>query len=139
GISRKQCPLCFRKYLAGFLQENDTVHLWHTLIRKEKGNPVVADFQPLEEIERPFRGIAAHDAILSAVLRSQIALDRPQDIGIVVDGQQDWLGHHQLSVKGQARESETRDPNKVIRYRKRHSVARLSCATRHLSGCQFLD
>jgi len=96
----------------------------HALVREQQGDPVVANLQTLQQVERPFRGIAAQDSVGSAILRSQIAFDGPQDIGIVVDGQQNRLRHDLLEIAFGLRMNlgvpEIRipgtGPNKLIRY-----------------------
>ena len=93
GIGGEQCPFGVGVYLPCFLQESHTVHARHALIRQEKSDSIIANFQSLEQVQRPFGGVAADHAVGSAVLRSQITLDRAQHIGIVVNRQQNRLRH----------------------------------------------
>jgi hypothetical protein len=39
-------------------------------------------------------GLGAQDTVVLAVVAAQVALDGAQDVGIVVDGQQDGLARH---------------------------------------------
>jgi hypothetical protein len=75
------------------LQKRDAVQAGHALVGKQQGHAVVAHLQLLQEVERSFRRIASYHAVFRAVLRPQIALDRPQNIGVVIHTQQNWFRH----------------------------------------------
>lgn len=77
-----------------FLQKCDAVHARHALIYQQQRDAVITNLQRLQQIESRFRRIAADHAIFCPVLRPQIALNRPQNIWIVVNGQQNRLRHY---------------------------------------------
>src|ERR1700723_3098899 len=82
GIGSEQSAFRVRKNLCRFLEKGDSVHARHTLIGQEQGNAIIAHLELLQQLQCAFGGIAAYDAILRAVLRAQIAFDRPQDIRV---------------------------------------------------------
>ena len=63
------------------------------MIDDQQSDGVVALLQTAQEVERNHARFGAHDAILLTVMLAQVALDRAQDFGIVVDGQDDWSRH----------------------------------------------
>ena len=93
GIRGEQCPLRPGEYPHSFLQEFDPVHARHALVGKEQSHVVITHLQLLQEVKCAFRRIASDDTISSAVLRTKIALYRPQNIGVVIHTQQNWFGH----------------------------------------------
>ncbi len=75
------------------LQKFHSVHAWHALVGQQQGHAVIPHLQLLQQIERALGRIASDHPVFSAVLRTQIALDRPQNIRIVIHAQQNWFGH----------------------------------------------
>ena len=69
------------------------IHVRHPLVGQQKRNSIIAHLQALQQVERTFRGVAADHAVLSTVLRAQVAFDGPQNVGIVVHGKQNGLRH----------------------------------------------
>jgi hypothetical protein len=61
--------------------------MWHALVGKEQGHTVVAQLQFVQQIKGAFRRIASDNAVFRAVLRTKIALNRAQNVGIVVHRQ----------------------------------------------------
>ena len=93
GVGSEQCPLRAGKDSHGLLQEFDSIHARHALVGKQQSHAVVAHLQLFQQIERALGRIASYDPVFSAVLRAKIALDRPQNIGVVIHAQQNWFGH----------------------------------------------
>jgi hypothetical protein len=104
-ISREQSPLRRGKDSHRLLQKFHTVHARHALVGQQQGNAVIAHFQLLQQIERPFGRIASYDPVFSAVLRTQIALDRPQHIGVVIYAQQNRFRHSRSRFEPSGRET----------------------------------
>ena len=84
GIGREQRAFRVWKNLLRVLQKPDTIHARHALVGKQERHTVVANLKFFENVERRFGSVAAHHAIVCAVLRTQIPLNGTQDIGIVV-------------------------------------------------------
>jgi hypothetical protein len=59
----------------------------HALVGQEQGYIVAAEIQLLQKIERAFGGAAAQNTIISPILRTQVALDRAQNIRVVIHAQ----------------------------------------------------
>ncbi len=78
-----------------FLQKYDPVHPRHALVRQQQGHGVIAHLELLQQIQRSLGRIAPDDAILGTVLRAQVAFNRPQNVGVVIDTQQNWFWHTQ--------------------------------------------
>ena len=93
GVGGEQRPLRLGKDPHCFLQKCDAVHVRHALVGKKQGHAVVAHLQLLQKGERSLGRIASYHAVFSAVLRPQVALDRPQNIGVVIHTQQNWFRH----------------------------------------------
>ena len=92
-ISGKECTLGQRMKFHGLRKKADAVHSGHALIRKKKGNGIVAGF---EFAQRGYSGAArvgAHDAVAVPITAAQIPLDGAQDFRVVVDRKQDWFWH----------------------------------------------
>ena len=66
------------------LQEFDSIHVRHALVGKQQSHAVIAHFQLLQQIESALWRVAADNAVFGAVLRTKIALDRPQNIGVII-------------------------------------------------------
>ena len=84
GIRRKQGSFCARENSHGLLQEFNSVHVRHALVGKQECHAVITDLQLFQEIKSALGRVAADDAIFSAVLRTQIALNRSKNVGVVI-------------------------------------------------------
>jgi hypothetical protein len=93
GIGGQKRALGIGKNLPRSLQKTDAIHLGHALVGEKQGNSVIADFQFLKKIKRPARRIAAQHAIVSAVFGTEVPLNRPQYIRIVINRQKNGLCH----------------------------------------------
>ena len=87
GVGGEQRALGIRVNAHGFLQEVHAVDARHALVGQEQGHAVAAEFQLLQKVERAFGRSASQDAIIRAVLRTQVAFNRPQNIRVVVHAQ----------------------------------------------------
>src|SRR3984885_9364170 len=99
GICGKQRPLRAGEDAHCLLQEFHSVHARHALIGKQQGHTVIANLQLLQKIERAFGRITSDDPIFSSVLRAKIALDRPQNIRVVIHTQQYWFRHSSFALR----------------------------------------
>ena len=81
GVSGQQCPLGLGKNPHALLQKLDAIHARHALVGQQQGHAVIPHLQLLQQIQRAFRRIAANHPVFGAIFRTQIALDRPQNIG----------------------------------------------------------
>ncbi len=93
GIRGEQCPLGTGENPHRLLQKFHSVHAWHALVGQQQRHAVIPYLQLFQQIERALGRIAPDHPVFRAVLRTQIALDRPQNIRIVVHAQQNWFGH----------------------------------------------
>src|ERR687887_419233 len=87
GIRSQQCTLSVREDLHSLLKKFNSVHVRHALISKQQGDAVIADFQLLEKVECFLRRVTSNYSIFGSVLRSEVAFDGPQDIGIIIHAQ----------------------------------------------------
>ena len=87
GVCGEQCTLGIGIDVHWLLQEGDPVHARHALVGEQQGHAVIAHLQLFQQIQCPVGRVAADDAILRAILRAQVAFDRTQNIGVVVDTQ----------------------------------------------------
>ena len=101
GIRSEQCALRGGKDFHRLLQELHPIHTRHALVGQQQGHAVITHLQLLKQIKRTLGGIASDHTVGRAVLRAKIALDRPQNIRVVIHAQQDRFRHAQL--KPQAR------------------------------------
>ena len=85
GIRSEQGPFGFGKNVHRFLQKRDAVHVRHALIGHQQGHAVVAQLQLLQKRKRAFGRIAANDAELRAIFGAQVAFDRTEYVGVVVN------------------------------------------------------
>ena len=81
GVCGEQGALGVGINLHGFLEEMHAVQARHALVGEEQGHAVVAEFQLLQKVERALGRTASEDAIIRAVLRTQVAFDA---LGMVV-------------------------------------------------------
>ena len=93
GVGGEQCALGIRKNVPGFLQKGDPVHLRHALVGEQESHAVIAHLELLQQFQRRLRRIAPNDAIFRSVLRAQVALDRTQNVGVIIDTQQNRFRH----------------------------------------------
>jgi hypothetical protein len=63
------------------------IHLGHALIRKEQSYGIVARLQFAEGGQAGVAGICAHNAVAVRIAASQVALNGPEHLGIVIYGQ----------------------------------------------------
>jgi hypothetical protein len=84
GIRGEQRPLRAGKNPHGLLQEFDSIHVRHALVGKQESHAIITDLQLLQQIESALGRVAADDAVFGAVLRTEIALNRSQHIGVVI-------------------------------------------------------
>jgi hypothetical protein len=75
------------------LASADAGHLRHAVIDQEQSQRLAALPELIEQGEGGRAGVGREDAIVGSVLAAQIALDGLQDVGAVVDRQQDRLCH----------------------------------------------
>ena len=87
GICGEQRTLGIRIDVHCFLQKCDPVHARHALVCEQQGHAVIAHLQLFQQVQCPVGRIAPYDAILGTVLRAQVAFNRPQNIGVVIDTQ----------------------------------------------------
>ena len=80
GVGGEQRALRVRENSIASCRKCDAVHVRHALVGQQQGHAVVANLQLLQQVERSLGRIASDHAIFRAVLRTKIALDRPQNI-----------------------------------------------------------
>ena len=83
-IRSEQCPLRAGEDSHCLLQKFHPVHAGHPLVGEQQSHAVITQLQLLQQIERPLGRIASYHAVFSTVLRAKLALDRPQDIRVVI-------------------------------------------------------
>jgi hypothetical protein len=96
GISGKQSALGGGEEIRRLSEETDAVEFRHALIGEEERDRVVAGFEAMEGIERLVGGRSTHDAVTLGVAAAKIALDGLEDIGVVVNGEDNWLSHDRV-------------------------------------------
>ena len=79
--------------LNGGRQELDAVHLRHAMVNQEQGDRLVAQADLRKQFQRRWAGGSGEDAITVAVVAPQIALNRSQNIRIVIDCKNSGLRH----------------------------------------------
>ncbi len=77
----------------GLLQEVDAGHAGHALVGEEECDDVLAFLELAADVERGCAGGGADDAVVLTVVPAQILDYSLQYAGVVVDGEQNWLGH----------------------------------------------
>ena len=80
GISGQQGTFCLWIDAHCLLEKFNAIHARHALVSKQQGNTVIAHFHLFQQIERALGGVAADDSIFRSILRTQIALNGPQNI-----------------------------------------------------------
>jgi hypothetical protein len=66
------------------------------LVREEEGDGVVAEFEFAEGVDGFGAGGGAEDAVVGGVLAPEVAIDRAEDVEIVVDGEEGGLSHGEV-------------------------------------------
>jgi len=66
--------------------------LRHALISKKQSDTVVPHLQLFQSVSAR-SGESLPITRIRTVLGPQVTLDRPQDVGVVIHTQQNWLGH----------------------------------------------
>ena len=98
GVGGQQGTLRVRINLSCGLQKPDSIHARHALICQQQCDPVIANFQPLQQIERALRRLTADYAVVRAVMRAQIAFDGAQNICVIIHCKQYRFSHNALGV-----------------------------------------
>ena len=93
-VGSKKGALGGGEEFGGLGEEADAIEFGHALIGEEKSDRVVAGFEAMEDVERFVGGGSAHDAVPLRVTGTEIALDGLENIGVVVNGENNWLGHN---------------------------------------------
>jgi hypothetical protein len=70
----------------GFGEKDYAIHIRHALVGQEQGHRIVSGFEFAQRAEGRVAGIGAHHAVLLRVMAPQVALNRAQDFGIVING-----------------------------------------------------
>jgi hypothetical protein len=65
----------------------NSVHLGHALVGKKQRNRIITDLELAKKIEASFRRIAGQNAVFGAIVRAQVAFNRSQYVGIVVNAE----------------------------------------------------
>src|SRR6266498_3791996 len=79
--------------LNSFFKEFYAVHLRHTVVNQKQCNGFIPLLQFFQVIEGCSAGVDWQDAIFLTVMRAQVAFNRIQNGGIIVNGENDWLWH----------------------------------------------
>ncbi len=87
GIGGEQRPLRVGENPHPFLQECDAIHVGHALVGEQQRHAVVAHLQLPQQVQRLLGRIARDHAVIGAVLRTQVAFDRSQNIRVVIHTQ----------------------------------------------------
>ena len=77
----------------GLGEELGSGHLRHALIGQEEGNLVVAAGQLTHHLEGGRSTVGNRHPIIGPVMLVEVAPDGGHDLGVVVDGDDGWLGH----------------------------------------------
>ena len=85
GVGRQQYPARLWVQLLGPLQELHPVHLGHAMIGKKHRHGFVALLKLIQNAKRFRTRFSPKHTVIFGILTPQIALDRPQHIGIVID------------------------------------------------------
>jgi len=86
-VGGEQCALGERVHLRGLGEEVHAIHLGHALVRQEQSDGIVARLQLAEGGQAGAAGICAHDAVAVRIAASQVALNGPEHLGVVIYGQ----------------------------------------------------
>jgi hypothetical protein len=73
--------------LHGFREESDAVHQWHPLVSQKKSYGIISRFELAEGGKSGATRAGAHNAIAVRVVAAEVALDRPEDFGVVIDSE----------------------------------------------------
>jgi len=86
GVGREQGPLSVRIKLHRFGEKSHARHLRHPLIHQKQRHRIVAFFELRQSVQRVFSRLRPQNPIAIRIAVPQIALYRPQNLGIVIDG-----------------------------------------------------
>jgi hypothetical protein len=94
--------------LEDFAEELSAGHSRHSLIDKKQGDWYAAPRKLLRGFYCLGAGARSHDAIIGAILRSQITIDRGENCQVVIDDKNDWLGQRAAKYAASWRETTLR-------------------------------
>jgi hypothetical protein len=75
------------------LEELDTVHLRHPVVRQDRRYRLAAQHQLAQRVQGVGTGLGPDDPVLLPVVPAQVTSHRTTHPGIVVHGHQDGFGH----------------------------------------------
>ena len=81
-------------------QEIDARHSRHPLVGEKEGYGVLALQKLAADIERGCAGGGTDDTVALTVVAAQILNDSFKDAGVVIDGEQNWLRHTLVILRG---------------------------------------
>ena len=92
-VRGEQRPLALRVKLHGLRQEGRPIHLGHALVGEDERNGIPALLQLTKYVEGRDPRVGTQDAVVPTVVLAQISDDRAQNGRVVVNGEQNGLGH----------------------------------------------
>ncbi len=114
-VSGEQRTTGPREQVHRALQELDTVHPRHPVVREDRGHRLAAQLQLLERVERLTTGTGPQDPVLLAVAATQVTRHRPGNARVVIDGEQDRFDHRSILLTDpRGRQSRTISPQQVL-------------------------
>jgi len=93
GVGGEEDALGFGVERHGGLQEVDAGHAGHALVGEEEGDGFLALDELLADVESCAAGGCSDDAVVLAVVAAEVLDDGFEYAGVVVDGEEDGLGH----------------------------------------------
>ena len=93
GVGREEDFPRVRVDLDRFGEELRAGHVRHAFVDQEERELGAAMFELGNGFERLCAGGRLHDAVVGAEVLAEVALDGVEDFGVVVDCQEDRLGH----------------------------------------------
>ena len=93
GIRRQQHAAGVRVDILNLAQQIDSSHAGHALVADDEGEGVASLLQLAGGVQGRLPGASTQDPVLLAVMASQILDDRLQNTGVVVNREDDRLGH----------------------------------------------
>ena len=130
GVRREQRAPRPREQVHRLLEELDAAHLRHPVVGQQHGDPVAAQLQLAQCLERLGTGGRAHHPVVLAVLAPQVAGDGTGHRGVVVDREDDrpaFVGHGWLYVGS----SGLRNPRSSVKHHHQSSPGSYD----DMSGC----
>ncbi len=91
GVRGQQHAAGQREQVHGGFEELDAAHLRHPVVGDEHRHGVAAQLQLVERLQRVLAGLGAHDAVVLAVVSTEVTCHGARHGGIVVDGQNHGL------------------------------------------------